>query len=72
MSGQPADPYRFVMFVITLANVALLAESMGNVLGTCFNPVVSYLRVVNFLVGISLTRVGFDYLLINIINKRFH
>ncbi|CAB3223857.1 unnamed protein product [Arctia plantaginis] len=39
LSGQPADPYRFVMFVMTLANVALLAEAMGNVLGTCFNPV---------------------------------
>ncbi|CAH0702557.1 unnamed protein product [Spodoptera exigua] len=39
LSGQPAEPIRFVMFVITLANVALLAEAMGNVIGTCFNPV---------------------------------
>ncbi|XP_075974239.1 ATP-binding cassette sub-family G member 4-like [Anticarsia gemmatalis] len=39
LSGQPAEPSRFIMFVLTLANVALLAEAMGFVLGTCFNPV---------------------------------
>ncbi|XP_021201250.3 dnaJ homolog subfamily C member 10 [Helicoverpa armigera] len=39
LSGQPMESYRFLMFVITLANVALLAEAMGNVIGTCFNPV---------------------------------
>lgn len=39
LSGQPLEPVRFAMYVFTLANIALLAEAMGNVLGTCFNPV---------------------------------
>lgn len=39
LSGQPPEAYRFILFVFTLGNISLLAEAVGNVLGTCFNPV---------------------------------
>ncbi|CAK1549454.1 unnamed protein product [Leptosia nina] len=39
ITGQPVELSRFVMFVIVLANVTLLADSIGNVIGSCVNPI---------------------------------
>ncbi|XP_028172051.1 dnaJ homolog subfamily C member 10-like [Ostrinia furnacalis] len=39
LTGQPVDFSRFLMFVMVLANVTLLADAIGNVIGTCVNPV---------------------------------
>ncbi|XP_038214452.1 dnaJ homolog subfamily C member 10-like [Zerene cesonia] len=39
LTGQPIELSRFFMFVFALANVTLLADSIGNVIGTCVNPI---------------------------------
>ncbi|XP_013178465.1 PREDICTED: ATP-binding cassette sub-family G member 4-like [Papilio xuthus] len=39
LSGQPPEFWRFGMFVLVLANITLLADAVGNVIGTCVNPV---------------------------------
>ncbi|CAG9785456.1 unnamed protein product [Diatraea saccharalis] len=39
LTGQPLEFTRFLMFVMVLANVTLLADAIGNVIGTCVNPV---------------------------------
>ncbi|XP_072938569.1 ATP-binding cassette sub-family G member 4-like [Epargyreus clarus] len=39
LSGQPPELARYGMFVLTLANITLLADAIGNVIGTCVNPV---------------------------------
>ncbi|CAG4972309.1 unnamed protein product [Parnassius apollo] len=39
LSGQPLELWRFGMFVLVCANVTLLADAIGNVIGTCVNPI---------------------------------
>ncbi|KAL4715548.1 hypothetical protein ACJJTC_009174 [Scirpophaga incertulas] len=39
LTGQPQEFSRFLMFVMVLAQVTLLADGIGNVIGTCVNPV---------------------------------
>ncbi|KAG6463199.1 hypothetical protein O3G_MSEX013735 [Manduca sexta] len=39
LSGQPLEFSRFVMFVMALANVTLLADAIGNVIGSSVNPI---------------------------------
>ncbi|CAH2076091.1 unnamed protein product, partial [Iphiclides podalirius] len=39
LSGQPPELWRFGMFVLVLANITLLADAIGNVIGTCVNPI---------------------------------
>ncbi|XP_053612319.1 uncharacterized protein LOC128676307 [Plodia interpunctella] len=39
LSGQPHEFSRFVMFVLVLASITLLADAIGNVIGTCVNPI---------------------------------
>ncbi|RVE52632.1 hypothetical protein evm_002751 [Chilo suppressalis] len=39
LSGQPLEISRFFMFVMVLANVTLIADAIGNVIGTCVNPI---------------------------------
>nr|ASU47348.1 ABCG4 [Cnaphalocrocis medinalis] len=39
LTGQPPEFSRFLMFVMVLAHVTLLADAIGNVIGTCVNPV---------------------------------
>lgn len=39
LTGQPQEFSRFLMFVMVLANVTLLADAIGNVIGTCVNPI---------------------------------
>ncbi|CAF4846822.1 unnamed protein product [Pieris macdunnoughi] len=39
ITGQPLELSRFVMFVLILANVTLLADAIGNVIGSCLNPI---------------------------------
>lgn len=39
MSGQPPEVPRFLMFILVLSSVTVLADAIGNVIGTCVNPV---------------------------------
>ncbi|KAI5639924.1 ABC-2 type transporter domain-containing protein [Phthorimaea operculella] len=39
LSGQPLELQRFVMFMLVLATCTLLADAVGNVIGTCVNPI---------------------------------
>ncbi|XP_022128677.2 dnaJ homolog subfamily C member 10 [Pieris rapae] len=39
ITGQPLELSRFVMFVLILAHVTLLADAIGNVIGSCLNPI---------------------------------
>ncbi|XP_012546162.1 ATP-binding cassette sub-family G member 4 [Bombyx mori] len=39
LSGQPLELTRFCMFVLVLATVTLLADALGNVIGSTVNPV---------------------------------
>ncbi|KAJ2949989.1 hypothetical protein O0L34_g11322 [Tuta absoluta] len=39
LSGQPLELHRFVMFMLVLATITLLADAVGNVIGTCVNPI---------------------------------
>jgi ATP-binding cassette subfamily G (WHITE) protein 1 len=41
LSDQPAEPFRFFMVLIILVLVALSASSLGLVIGTLVNPIVS-------------------------------
>jgi hypothetical protein len=43
------------MFVLVLANVTLLADAIGNVIGTCVNPVVSFFKKGIVLITINYT-----------------
>lgn len=42
MSAQPLDGVRFLMFLGTCVLITLTAQSMGVLLGTTVNPIVSY------------------------------
>nr|QHN70689.1 ATP-binding cassette subfamily member 4 [Limenitis arthemis astyanax] len=39
ISGQPIEMTRFAMFVLVLANVTLIADAIGNLIGTCAEPI---------------------------------
>ncbi|CAH2108036.1 unnamed protein product [Euphydryas editha] len=39
LSGQPVEIERFAMFVLVLANVTLLADAIGNLIGTCVQAI---------------------------------
>ncbi|CAK1601251.1 unnamed protein product [Parnassius mnemosyne] len=39
LSGQPLELWRFGMFLLVCANITLLADAIGNVIGTCVNPI---------------------------------
>ncbi|XP_026500691.2 dnaJ homolog subfamily C member 10-like [Vanessa tameamea] len=39
LSGQPTELWRFAMFVLVLANVTLLADAIGNLIGTCVQAI---------------------------------
>lgn len=39
LTGQPPEFYRFVMFVLVLSNVTVLSDGIGNVIGSCTDPV---------------------------------
>ncbi|VVC95608.1 unnamed protein product [Leptidea sinapis] len=39
LTGQPMEWSRFGMFVLALANVTLLADAIGSVIGSCLNPI---------------------------------
>ncbi|XP_068632407.1 ATP-binding cassette sub-family G member 1-like [Battus philenor] len=39
LSGQPQEMWRYGMFLLALANISLLADAVGNVIGTCVNPI---------------------------------
>ncbi|XP_049867946.1 dnaJ homolog subfamily C member 10-like [Pectinophora gossypiella] len=39
LSGQPLELSRFFMFVMVLAHITLLADAVGNVIGTLVNPI---------------------------------
>lgn len=41
LTGQPLELSRFAMFVLVLAAVTVLADAIGNVIGTLVNPIVS-------------------------------
>ncbi|XP_045447743.1 dnaJ homolog subfamily C member 10-like [Melitaea cinxia] len=39
LTGQPVEIERFAMFVLVLANVTLLADAIGNLIGTCVQAI---------------------------------
>ncbi|KAI8422374.1 hypothetical protein MSG28_006234 [Choristoneura fumiferana] len=39
LTEQPQEMARFMMYVLVLAHVTLLADAVGNVIGTCVNPI---------------------------------
>ncbi|XP_034826842.1 dnaJ homolog subfamily C member 10-like [Maniola hyperantus] len=39
LTGQPIEVSRFAMFVLVLANVTLLADALGNLIGSCVSAV---------------------------------
>ncbi|XP_059049584.1 ATP-binding cassette sub-family G member 4-like [Achroia grisella] len=39
LTGQPQELYRFAMFALVLAIVTVLADAIGNVIGSCTDPV---------------------------------
>ncbi|XP_023942466.2 dnaJ homolog subfamily C member 10 [Bicyclus anynana] len=39
LTGQPMEITRFAMFVLVLANVTLLADAIGNLIGSCVSTV---------------------------------
>lgn len=41
MSGQPLEMNRFIMFFLISTLVVLVAQSVGLIIGSCFNVVVS-------------------------------
>ncbi|KAG8231413.1 hypothetical protein J437_LFUL012423 [Ladona fulva] len=43
-SGQPNEPFRFLMYLLICELVMLRAEGYGLLLGACVNPVVSIIR----------------------------
>lgn len=49
MSGQPLEMNRFVMFFLISTLVVLVAQSIGLIIGSCFNVVVSIITQYNLL-----------------------
>ncbi|GBP69634.1 ATP-binding cassette sub-family G member 4 [Eumeta japonica] len=39
ISEQPADPKRFLMFILVCTVINLLTDAFGNIIGTCVNPI---------------------------------